>query len=265
MHRLVVIVLLLLIISSQKLSGQVDSLKIKVFSGTVMDDSLGTILPFTHIWNESTRQSSFSDDSGTFQVKIKGQDTLVFTTLGYMSEVVVVSKSTLNQHVQIRLKQKIYELGEVVVRRFRSYESFKYQVLNLDLPENGTEQAKEFIQLTSVAVAIETDRERAVQDKIETGRFGYTTPLGKGIDREKAFKEKIAKLKQREKVIAAKFNRELVGDLTQLEGEELTRFIAFCNFSEDYLYETNLIAIADSIYAMFNDFQSMKDTVPSFN
>ena len=153
----------------------------------------------------------------------------------------------------------------VVVRRFRSYESFKYQVLNLDLPENGTEQAKEFIQLTSTAVALETDRERAVKDKMQTGRFGYTTQLGKGIDPEKAFKEKIAKLKKREKVIAAKFNRELVADLTQLEGEELTRFIAFCNFSEDYLYETDLIAIADSIFAMYTDFQSRNDTVPSFN
>lgn len=265
MHRVVFIVFPILFVFSQPISCQVDSSNIKVFTGTVMDDSLGSFLPFVHIWNESTRRSDFSNDSGEFSVQVNGQDTLVFSTLGYFSEVVEVSTSALNQQVQIRLKQKIYELGEVVVRRFRSYESFKYQVLNLDLPENGTEQAKEFIQLSSVAVALETDRERAVKEKIETGRLGYITPLGKGIDREKAFKEKISNLKKREQVIAAKFNRQLVKDLTQLEGEELTEFIAYCHFSEAYLYETDLYSIVDSLVAKFSDFQRRTDTIPTIH
>lgn len=265
MNRLVIAVMLLLFISSQNLSSQVDSANSKLFSGTVVDDSLASVLPFVHIWNESTRQSSFSNDSGEFRVTLSGQDTLVFTTLGYMSEVVIVSNSSRNQHVQIRLKQKIYELGEVVVRRFRSYESFKYQVLNLELPEKGTEQAKEFIQLTSTAVALETDRERAVADKMSTGRFGYTTQLGKGIDPEKAFREKVRTLEKREKVITAKYNRQLVGDITQLEGEDLTQFIAYCNFSEDWLYEADLYTITDSLYAKLSDFQMKRDTIPLHN
>jgi hypothetical protein len=115
----------------------------------------------------------------------------------------------------------------------------------------------------SIAAALDADRERAIEDKLETGRFGYITPLGKGIDRQKAFKEIIAKQKEMERIIHAKFNRVLVGDLTQLDGDELTRFIAFCNFSDDYLYETDLFTITEDLYAKLQDFQNMRDTIPS--
>lgn len=267
MYRHLFVVFSLLFILSHRLAGQEDSSGIKVFSGSVVDDSLGILLPFAHIWNESTRQSGFSNDHGEFSIKVRGQDTLVFTTLGYFSEVVVVSNSSLNHPVEVRLSPKRYEIGEVVVRRFRNYESFKYQVLNLDLPEEKTADLQAIIKVTSTAAALEADRERAVKDKQDGfgSGFGYVTPLGRGIDREKAFKEKMSNLKKREQVIAAKFNRVLVGDITKLEGDELTEFIAFCNFSEDYLYESDLYAITDALYAKFNAYQNRPDTIPAAN
>jgi hypothetical protein len=83
------------------------------------------------------------------------------------------------------------------------------------------------------------------------------------MDREKAFKDKMEAQKRRERVIQAKFNRALVADLTHLDGEELTAFIAYCNFSEDYLYETDLYTIMEDLYAKFDGYKTIKDTIPS--
>ncbi len=104
---------------------------------------------------------------------------------------------------------------------------------------------------------------RAIKDKLNG--FGYTTPLSGGIDRQKAFKEKTSNLKIREQVINAKFNRVLVGEITHLDGDELTEFIALCNFSDDYLYETDLYTIFEALYVKFDDYQNTVDTIPSFN
>jgi len=262
MYRLVIVVFPLLFIISQKLAGQLDSSTYQVFSGKIVDDSLGFAIPAVHVWNESTRMGSISDDSGEFSIKVKSQDTLVFSTIGYFSYVTVI-KSVLKHKAIIRLKQKTYEIGEVVVRRFRSYESFIYQVTHLDLPESQTEKLREYLKITSAGAAIEADRERAVKDKLNG--FGYTTPLGKGIDREKAFKEKISTIEKRQRVIHAKFNRELVGDITHLDGDELSEFIAQCNFSEEYLYETDLYTIIEALYAKLDGYQNMRDTIPSVN
>ncbi len=246
------------------MAGQVNSSSNMGFSGKIIDDSLEYALPSVHVWNESTRMGSISNDSGEFSIKVRIQDTVVLSVIGYFSYVVVVS-SSLNQRVVVRLKQKKYEIGEVIVRRFSSYESFKYQVIHLDLPETKTTELKEYIKVTSTVATVEADRERAIKDKMETGRFGCITPLGNGIDREKMFKERIRKLTKREQVINAKFNRVLVGDITQLEGDELSEFIGLCNFSEEYLYETDLYTIIEDLYTKLYDYQNMIDTIPSFN
>lgn len=245
---------------SLRLAGQVDTSGIGIFSGKIVDDSLECALPSVHVWNESLRMGTFSDDSGEFKIALRNQDTIVFSALGYRSSVLVVSPS-LNQIV--RLKVRTYELDEVVVRRFRSYESFIYEVVHYEPPESKIAELKEYVQLMSTAAALEADRKRAVEDKLETGRFGFITPLGRGIDPQKALKVKMNAQKRREEVIHSKFNRLLVGDITQLDGDELSKFIAFCNFSEDYLYDNDLYTIIEDLYAKLEDYQINIDTTIS--
>lgn len=264
MSRFVIVILPFLLISTPRLAGQADTTLHKSFSGTIIDDSLGHTLPSVHLWNESTRTGSISNAAGEFSIHVRGRDTIVFSTIGYHSYVIVLSPP-LNQQAVIGLKPKKYEIGEVVVRRFRNYESFKYQVLHHALPEPVAAQSTSYIKLSSTAAALDQDRERAIKDKVESGRIGYITPLGKGVDREKAFKEKIRRLEKRERVIHAKFNRVMVGELTQLEGDQLTEFIALCNFSDEYLFETDFYTIIEAMYVKLEDYLSMADTVRTTN
>lgn len=264
MNRLAFAVLLVLIISSQYVNGQTDSISYRVFSGNIIDDSLEYAISSVHVWNESNRTGTVSNSYGEFSIRAKNQDTIVFSTIGYFTKIILVSPS-MNQDAVVRLKPKKYEIGEVTVRRFRSYESFKYQVIHLELPESEIAQMKDHIRITSLEVALEADRERIIEEKLETGRIGYITPLGPGVDREKRFREKMSALEQRKRVIETKFNRELVRDITHLEGDELTEFIAMCDFSEAYLYETDLYTIVEDIYVKFSEYQSIRDTIPSYS
>ena len=162
MYRLIIVALPLLFFFSQRLAGQVESSKIRAFSGKIVDDSLDYTLPSVHLWNESTRMGSISNDSGEFSITVRNQDTIVFSAIGYLSYVLVVS-SSLNQSVVVRLKPRKYEIDEVIVRRFRSYESFKYQVIHLDLPEPKITILREYIKEISTLAAVGADRERAAQ------------------------------------------------------------------------------------------------------
>ena len=263
MNRLSAAVLLMLIISSQKVDGQTDSISTRILSGNIIDDSLEYALPNVHLWNETAGRGAVSNDSGAFHIVVRNRDTILFSAIGYEPYVMVVSPSS-TQTETVRLTPRTYLIDEVVIRRFSSYESFIYQVVHLDLPEDPvSNEMREYIQESSTAAALEADRERAIRDKIE--RFGYTTPLGKGIDPAKAFQEKMMRQKKREQVIQAKFNRELVGDITHLEGDELTEFIAMCDFSEPYLYETDLYTIVEDIYTRFQEYQNQRDSIPSSN
>jgi hypothetical protein len=258
MVRLALSALLLLLISSFRVSGQLDGGGKGIFSGTIVDDSLGFAIPSVHLWNESTRMGSVSNAYGEFKIRAGDQDTIVFSAIGYYSEVILALADP-NGGVVVRLKQKIYEIDELVVRRFHSYESFIYQVVHHELPESEISEMKGHMDITLNLAAVEADRERNAREKMINP--GFSTALGPHEDPNKAFREKVWRMEKRKRVIRAKFNREMVAEITHLEEEDLTAFIALCNFSEDYLFKTELPAIIEDIYAVLDDFQSRRDTI----
>lgn len=262
MHRLVIVALPLLLMISQGALAQSDSVSSRVIRGRIVDDSLGFALPFVHLWNESNRIGSISSESGEFSINVRNQDRISFSALGYSGYSFEVSDSTLAEGIVVRLQSKKYELAEVVVRRWSSYAAFKHDFLTLDLPETEIEPLKAQILVSATVAALEADYERAAKQKLEGG-FGVTTSLGAGINRAKEGREKLRTLEKREKIIRQKFNRELVGEITALEGDELTKFIALCNFSEDYLYATDLYTIVEAISAKFNAYELLGDTITS--
>ncbi len=259
MYRLAFIALPILFLSSLRVSGQLDSTRTGIFSGTIVDDSLGYGIPSVHLWNESTRIGSVSNASGEFMIKARDQDTIVFSAIGYYSQVILAS-STLNEGVVVRLRQKKYEIDELVVRRFRSYESFIYQVVHHELPESEINEMKEHMDITLTLAAVEADRERNAKQKLENS--GFATSLGPLKNPNEAFREKAWRMEKRKRVIQAKFNRAMVAEITHLEDEDLTEFIALCNFSEDYLFETDLPTIIQDMYAILDDYRSKRDTIP---
>lgn len=259
MYRLAIIAFIILLIGSLRVSAQLDSISTGIFSGTIIEDSLGYAIPSVHIWNESTRMGSVSNASGEFKIKARDQDTIVFTAIGFYGQVILAS-STLDEEVVVRLKQKRYEINELIVRRFRSYESFIYQVVHHEQPESEISEMKSHMDITLNLAAMEADWERNAKEKLKNP--GFSTALGPLKDPNDAFREKAWRMEKRKRVIQAKFNREMVAEITQLEDEDLTEFIARCNFSEDYLYKTDLPTIIEDLYAVLDDYQSKRDTIP---
>ena len=257
-HITLFLVFLFIVSLSSELLAQSDTIAVRTIEGTIIDDSLGYTLPFVHLWNESTRMGGISTESGEFKIKVKDKDTIVFSALGYHFGLFIVSESAVNQKVTVRLKPKTYLIGEAVVKGFRSYESFKQQFLNLDPSDEKTDRVREYLSNLGTAEAIKADRERAVKDKMNG--FGYSTGMG-GFNKEKMMLEKVARLKKRDEIINAKYNRELVEGITQLSGDELSRFIVYCKFSDEYLYQTDLFTIIEDISNKFNLYQAAVDTV----
>ncbi len=74
MLRLVIIVFPFLFFFSPGLAGQQDGSSNKLISGKIVDDSLGLALSYVHLWNESTRMGTISNDSGEFRISARNQE-----------------------------------------------------------------------------------------------------------------------------------------------------------------------------------------------
>jgi len=106
MFRLACIALPILLIGSLRVLGQLDSTSEGIYSGTVIDDSLGYPVPSVHLWNESSRLGSVSSASGEFTIRARDQDTIIFSAIGYFSQVWLASSALHEGFIMKFLKVK---------------------------------------------------------------------------------------------------------------------------------------------------------------
>jgi hypothetical protein len=224
-------------------------------TGTIINDSTKHTLPYVHLWNESTRKGDICNNKGCFSINARTGDTLVFSALGFYAKIILVTDSMVNTELVVTLKPQFYEVEEAVVIGYRNYESFKEQFIQLELPKTKADNLREHINIAGTKAAIEADNERINKEVLANP--GIRIGLGKssGDKTIRRIKE-LQSLKEKQRIINEKFNRSIVQDVTHLEADELTNFIAYCNFSEEFLYQSNLYDILEKISEQFELYKS---------
>ncbi len=80
-----------------------------------------------------------------------------------------------------------------------------------------------------------------------------------GLTKKGKERKKLKKILERKGTVfkaQSKFNREWVAKETKLAGDQLTSFIAYCNFTPEFLAETTLYVIHEKMMAKLNDFMA---------
>lgn len=247
-HRLLYLVGIILpaiLFSASKESG--DQM---MQEGFVIDSSTGQPISFVHILNESTRRGYITDSTGKFQISIKHGDTLVFISLGYMGKVIIVD----SLFHDVSLLPRTYKIDEVSIQGIRSYEQFKRDFLQIELEEKRKIQGLPEGKPIDIPILLDTNY-------IHSDAFLVFHPLSYlyyNFSKEEKSKRKVFYLERREGeqiIIDRKYNRNLVHKITGLEGDELTNFIGFCNFSHQFLLYATELDIVNKINEKFSAFK----------
>jgi hypothetical protein len=230
-----------------------------LLKGIIVNEQTFEYIPLVHIYNERTRRTSVSDTSGYFAVSVCKEDTLVFSAIGFFLKAVCINDSMLmEKSVFIELTPRRYEILEARVYALGTYEQFKQKVLALKLKETKTDKLRKSLY----DISRQTGREVKYQqemDKLARGVL-YSVPI---LTPEEIAMIKLKKIREKEKIrniIYEKFNPDIVGELTGLEGDEITEFMVFCNFSEKYLLETNQYYILVNVLEKFEEYRKLKES-----
>jgi hypothetical protein len=229
------------------------------YSGTIFQESTSIPLPFVNIWNESKRKGFIADDKGVFKISADPGDTLVFSLLGYYSEIMVVPGINQKVNGSVYMNPQYFEFKEVKVFAFKEYEVFKEKFLELDLTNSEIARVQKQLSIEGTQIAVKADQDRRNNEVYM--RPGFRFGVGGGGATQVDFDELSRRLRHRQKVIDAKFNRDIVKDVTHFEGDELTSFIAYCQFSEDFLFNSDLITILDSLVHKLHQYNAISDTL----
>ncbi len=230
------------------------------FKGTVIDDANGESIPFVNIFNENTRRWAISNEAGNYSLSLSTGDTLVFTAIGFLGKVYIVEDGFQEQNHIISLATQNYEIEEVKVLGYRNYEDFQKAFLELELPESDIQKVKEKLNIEGTIIAMKADYERRAKESLSKSGVGFSFSSGGSGNADKLLREKLDREATMQRAVDKKYNRGVVFEITKLPEDELTNFMGFCNFSLEYLYNTNEYDILVRIDELFKIYKVKNDT-----
>ena len=208
---------------------------------------------YAHIINIKNNRAAISDTLGNFDIRMEPGDSLRISSIGYQQKYYQYPGEWKKVvFASIPLKERIYEISEVKITPWGTYEEFKNRFMNLDV-ETPREQLHPLVW----------DILKEKPEKIEPNEPGIMSPVSMIYNifskeaKEMRKYEEIQNREARQKIIQSKFNRESVGNLTGLEGKKLDRFMEFCNFTDEYILNTKEYFILENVKKKYKQFMRL--------
>ncbi len=130
--------------------------KLIQLSGSLRNDVLQP-LNFAHILVLSSYRGTITDREGQFSIVVEKGDSIMLSSLGYKKRILVIGDSLPNNflYVDLFLERDTFMIGEVEIYPWKSYEEFKKAFLNLELPSDDMDHARQNIALLRTQIILD--------------------------------------------------------------------------------------------------------------
>lgn len=204
-------------------------------SGNVSDCKENKSLIYTNIVNETSGYAVASNSLGNFQIKVKAEDILRFTSVGYKPRFMVVSINNIDEKQMVCLNVDTVRLQEVTVLPFSNYTQFKTQFLALKIKDNN-------YVIPGITLKKKTLIHNFENEKyINSLAFAVASPISYLYYNFSKREQNIRRYYELENdkwnvySIDQKYNKQIVERITGLKNDATIKFMTWCNFGRDYL------------------------------
>ena len=100
-------------------------------------------MQFVHIVILNKHRGTISDTRGMFSFVVEENDTILFSAMGYKHTGIVIPDTLESFHypVDVLMETDTFEIEEVIILPWKTYEEFKEAFLAIELPEDDLQRA----------------------------------------------------------------------------------------------------------------------------
>lgn len=235
--------------------GLADTIPIRL-AGVIYSDDTTLNKAYVHVINKRTGRGTITDSIGLFKTTLLKSDTLIFRAIGFEDKYLHLS-DTVNSTVlflEIKLEEKSYFLDVIDVLALTRINQFKYDFINIPLPKNKWNDQMIIPGVSRSKYQWIKEDERYIPQETFDGPI---SSIYKAFSDKEASIRKYLELinnEEGDKLIAEKFNMDLLAEYTGFTGDTLIDFKLFLNFSRSYLLKT------DGYHILLN----VKNQLPKF-
>lgn len=255
MQRLLFILCLLTSLST---FSQQDSIQpIKTLKGQIIHAEDKHALSAAHVLNLNTVQGSITDDKGFFELPTRANDTILVSYLGYASIKLKVTNDLLKgNELLIALYEKPEEVKEVIIKSTKLI-----GVLEIDVKMVPKDKFTR-IKINGLKQTYEVGKPRGknfsspIAALFQPVDFLYNL-FGK---KPKQLK-KLQKLKKEDnlrKMLAGKFDREVMMEYLEMDRQELTELLTDCNYSEYFIKKASDLQMIEAVLDCYESYKALK-------
>lgn len=259
------VVFLILIFNS--LYGQSDQEKFLV-AGKVMNSKTGETVPLAHIILNGKRKVTACDDWGGYRILLYPGESITVTAIGYKPTTYMLPDTICKDtYKEILLQPTSYKLEEVTVFNLGTWEQFKQDFIHMKI--EPTKKQKVIANMKkAIAARVQyrlndfdapkANLARLSQPKGIISTTGLSTgiPVGRKYYTRSQLKiNQLSKEYKYAKILAAKFNREIVSEITGEKDEErLNKLMAYISEKSTFTYQTKAFEILNEVKALYAKF-----------
>ncbi|QOD61448.1 carboxypeptidase-like regulatory domain-containing protein [Polaribacter haliotis] len=254
MQRILFILCLLVSLST---FSQKDSLQIKVLKGQVVHAETKKALSAAHILNLNTVNGTITNEKGFFELPTRVNDTILVSFVGHSSIKLKITNDLLRgNELEIALFEKPEEVREVVIKSTKLI-----GVLEIDVKQVPKDRFTR-IHINGLPQTYEVGKPQAKDFSSPIAALFQPVDFLYNLfgDKPKQLK-KLQKLKKEDdlrKMLAGKFDREVMMEYLEMDRQELSDLLTDCNYSAYFIKKASDLQLIEAILDCYENYKAHK-------
>jgi hypothetical protein len=237
--------------------SQNDTIRVKHLKGQIIHAESKKSLSAAHILNLNTVQGTITNDKGFFDIPTRANDTILVSYLGYASIKLKITNDLLKgNELLIALYEKPQEVKEVVIKSTQLI-----GVLEIDVKQVPKDRFTR-IKINGLPQTYEVGKPKAKDFSSPVAAlFNPMDFLYDRFGKKPKQLRKLQKLKKEDglrKMLAGKFDREVMMEYLQMDRQELTELLSDCNYSEYFIKKASDLQMIEAVLDCYENYKALK-------
>lgn len=223
--------------------------------GQVVHSETKNPLSAAHVLNLNTVVGTITNEEGLFELTAKANDTVLVSFLGFSSIKLKVTNDLLKgNEVIISLAEKPEEVKEVVIKSTKLI-----GVLEVDVKQVPKDRFTR-IHINGLPQTYEVGR----PEKIRSPLAQLLNPVDLVYNlfgKKPGQLKKLKKLKKEDdlrKMLAGKFDREVMMEYLEMDRAELNKLLGDCNYSEYFIKKASDLQLIEAVLNCYESYKAVK-------
>lgn len=212
-------------------------------------------LSAAHILNLNTVTGTITNEKGLFELISKAKDTVLVSFLGFSSIKLKVTNDLLKgNEVVISLEEKPEEVKEIVIKSTKLI-----GVLEVDVKQVPKDRFTR-IHINGLPQTYEIGKPQKISSPIAKLLNPVDLVYNLFGNKPKQLK-KLKKLKKEDdlrKMLAGKFDREVMMEYLEMDKQELIKLLSDCNYSEYFIKKASDLQLIEAVLNCYENYKALQ-------